>query len=162
MKKSDGLWCFCVDYRALNKQNVVKKFPIPVIYELLDELMGATICTKLDLKFGYHQFHMKAEDVSKTSFRTNEGHYKFLMNAIFRPHLRKFVLVFFDDILIYSRSQEDHKEHGRTILELLFQHFLVINGKKCRTCDFSPRSGSGLGENCGDFSMVDFRVDGIL
>lgn len=147
VKKADGSWRFCIDYTALNTTIVKDAFPIPIVNKLLDELDGAKLFTKLDLCSGYHQVCMNPADVDKMSFQPNNGLYEFLimpfalcnapatfqalMNDVMWLFLCQFVLVFFNDILIFSDSWVDHLCHLCAVLSTLEQHHLFVKRSKC-------------------------------
>eukprot|EP00253_Pinus_taeda_P010917 PITA_10917 len=147
VKKKDGTLRMCIYYRQLNKLTIKNKYPLPRIDELFDQVKGATVFSKIDLRSGYHQIRIKEEDIAKTTFRTRYGHYDFvvlpfgltngpatfmcLMNSIFHRYLDRFVLVFIDDILIYSRTMEEHHEHLRIVLQTLQEHQLYAKFSKC-------------------------------
>jgi hypothetical protein len=155
VKKANISWHFCVDYRALNEKTIKYKFPIPVVDELLDELHNAKFFTRMDLRIGYHQVWMHPDDIEKTAFYTHQGHFEFtvmlfvltnapamfqaLMNEILAPYIRKFVLVFFDDILIYGSTWAKHLQHVKMVFELLCWHHLFLKQSKfafgsCSVC----------------------------
>jgi hypothetical protein len=145
--KKYNSWHICPNFRALNKLTIKDKFTIPVIDDLLDELSGIQFFTKIDLHSSYHQIRMKEADIPNTTFITHEVHYDFLvmpfglcntpstfqslMNHVFRPFLRHFVLFFFDDILIYRKTWTYHLAHVDQVLHLLSQHQLFLKQSKC-------------------------------
>eukprot|EP00253_Pinus_taeda_P020306 PITA_20306 len=147
VKKKDGTLRMCIDYRQLNKLTIKNKYPLPRIDELFDQVKDETVFSKIDLRSGYHQIRIKDEDIAKTAFRTRYGHYEFvvlpfgltnalatfmcLMNSIFHPYLDQFMLIFIDDILIYSRTIEEHHEHLRIVLQTLREHQLYAKFSKC-------------------------------
>ena len=146
-KKKDGTLRLCIDYRQLNKLTVKNKYPLPRIDDLFDQLKGASIFSKIDLRSRYHQLRIKVVDVHKTAFRTRYGHYEFLvmsfgltnaptafmdlMNRIFRPYVDQFVVVFIEDILVYSKDRENHVTHLRVVLETLRKEQLYAKLSKC-------------------------------
>ncbi|KAL0546711.1 hypothetical protein IC582_016623 [Cucumis melo] len=147
VKKKDGSMRLCIDYRELNKVTVKNRYPLPRIDDLFDQLQGATVFSKIDLRSGYHQLRIKDEDIPKTAFRSRYGHYEFivmsfgltnapavfmdLMNRVFREFLDTFVIVFIDDILIYSKTEAEHEEHLRMVLQTLRDNKLYAKFSKC-------------------------------
>ncbi|XP_019248650.1 PREDICTED: uncharacterized protein LOC109227912, partial [Nicotiana attenuata] len=137
----------CIDYRQLNKVTIKNKYPLPRIDDLFDQLQGARVFSKIDLRSGYHQLKIRDSDVPKTAFRTRYGHYEFLvmsfgltnapaafmdlMNRVFRPYIDSFVIVFIDDILIYSRRLGEHEQHLRVVLQTLREQQLYAKFSKC-------------------------------
>ena len=148
VKKKDGSLRFCIDYKKLNRVTIHNQYPLPRIDELFDQLQGSRVYSKIDLRSGYHQLRVQESDVPKTAFRIRYGHYEFLvmpfgltnapaafmdlMNRVFQPYLDRFVIVFIDDILLYSGSSEEHSEHLRIVLQTLKEWQLYAKLSKCQ------------------------------
>jgi hypothetical protein len=146
VKKKDGTLILCMDFRQLNKVTINNKYPLPRFDDLFDQFKDAKIFLNIDLKSRYHHVRIKGEDIIKTTFRTRYGHYEFivvpfglsnapsifmcLMNGVFWEYLDKFVIIFLDDILVYSNSEEEHEHHLRMVLQVLRQHRLYAKLSK--------------------------------
>ncbi|GKA31150.1 putative reverse transcriptase domain-containing protein [Tanacetum coccineum] len=184
----------CIDYRELNKLTVKNRYPLPRIDDLFDQLQGSNVYSKIDLRLGYYQLRVREEDIPKMTFRTRYGHYEFqvmpfglmnapavfmdLINRVCKPFLDKFVIVFIDDILIYSKNKKEHEEHLKAILELLKKEELYAKFSKCKfwlpkTEARKPENiknedvGGMLIENSKDpkklrMEKLESRVDGTL
>ncbi|GKC33847.1 putative reverse transcriptase domain-containing protein [Tanacetum coccineum] len=147
VKKKDESFRMCIDYRELNKLTIKNRYPLPRIDDLFDQLQGSQYFSKIDLRSGYHQLRVHEDDIPKTAFRTRYGHFEFtmmpfglknasavfmnLMNRVCRPYLDKFIIVFIDVILIYSRTREEHEMHLGLVLELLKKEELYAKFSKC-------------------------------
>ncbi|GKE36020.1 putative reverse transcriptase domain-containing protein, partial [Tanacetum coccineum] len=147
VKKKDGSFRMCIDYRELNKLTVKNRYPLPRIDDLFDQLQGSSVYSKINLRSGYHQLRVREEDILKTAFRTRYGHYEFqvmpfgltnapavfmdLMNRVCKPFLDKFVIVFIDDIIIYFKNKKEHEEHLKAIPEFLKKEELYARFSKC-------------------------------
>jgi hypothetical protein len=147
VKKKDGTLRICIKFKQLNKVIVNNKYPFPRIDDIFDQLRGTQIFSKIDPRYGYHHVRIKYEDICNTSFRIRYGHYKFtmvpfgllnapnvfmcLMNGVFREYLDTFVIVFLDEILIYSNFKEEHEHHLRMVLRVLRGHQIYSKLIKC-------------------------------
>ena len=163
IKKKDGTLRMCIDYRALNNITIKNRFPIPLIDDLTDRLHGAKVFTKIDLRWGYNQVRIHEEDIEKTAFRTRYGHYQYkvmpfgltnapatfqaLVQDILKPLLDKSVIVYIDDILIFSKNDQEHQEHIRQVFKLLREHKLY---GKVSKCEFFKKSVAYLGHIISD------------
>ena len=147
VKKKDGTWRLCIDYRQLNKVTIRNKYSLHWIDDLFDQLQGAKVFSKIDLRSGYYQLRIRKSDIPKTTFKTRYGHYEFLVmsfgltnapvafmdliNRVFHPYLDRFVIVFIDNILVYSRSELEHERHLGLVLQTLRQYQLYAKFSKC-------------------------------
>ncbi|GKC12085.1 putative reverse transcriptase domain-containing protein [Tanacetum coccineum] len=147
VKMKDGSFQMCINYQELNKLTVKNCYPLPRIDDLFDQLQGSSVYSMIDLRSGYHQLRVREEDIPKTAFRTRYGHYEFqvmpfgltnapavfmdLMNRVCKPFFDKFVIVFIDDILIYSKNKKEYEEHLQAVLELLKKEKLYAKFSKC-------------------------------
>lgn len=177
VKKKDGTMRMCIDYRALNNVTIKNSYPLPRVDELFDRLQGSTIFSTIDLRSGYNQIRIVPEDVPKTAFRTRYGHFEFLvlpfgltnapatfmnlMHDIFRDYLDKFVIIFLDDILIYSRTPEEHSKHISMVMELLIRHRLCAKESKC---ELFRRSVEFLGHiiDSQGLHMMEDKIKAVL
>jgi hypothetical protein len=147
VEKKDGTQRMCVDYRLLNEDTIKNKYPLPRIEDLFDQMKGASVFSKIDLRSGYHQLKIRESDIPKTAFCTRYGlfeytvmsfgltnaptHFMYLMNKVFMEYLDKFVEVFIDDILIFSKTEEEHEKHLRMVLEKFRSNQLYTKFSKC-------------------------------
>ena len=147
VKKKDSSMRMCINYRRLNQLTIKNKYPLPRIDELFDQLQGAAYFSKIDLRSSYHQLRVRESDLPKTAFQTRYGHYEFLvmpfgltnaptvfmalMNKIFAQYFDQFTMMFIDDILVYSKSREEHEEHLRITLQLLRDNQQYAKLNKC-------------------------------
>lgn len=175
--KKDGTQRLCVDYRALNEVTIKNKYPLPRIDDLFDQLRGACVFSKIDLRSGYHQLKIRASDIPKTAFVSRYGLYEYtvmsfgltnapayfmyLMNKVFMDYLDKFVVVFIDDILIFSKTEEEHEEHLRLVLQKLRENQLYA---KLSKCEFWLKEVSFLGHviSQGGVSVDPGKVKDVL
>nr|GEY98381.1 retrotransposon protein, putative, Ty3-gypsy subclass [Tanacetum cinerariifolium] len=181
VKKKDGLFRMCIDYQELNKLMIENKYPLPRIDDLFNQLQGSSVYSKIDLRSSYHQLRIHEEDIPITAFRTRYGHYEFqvmpfgltntpavfmdLMNCVCKPYLDKFMIVFIDDILIYSKNKEEHGEHLKTFMKLLKDEkfneeeaFQTLKQKLCSALILSLPEGSEDFVVYCDASLRGFRA----
>jgi hypothetical protein len=177
VEKKDGSQRMCIDYRSLNEVTIKNKYPLPRIDDLFDQLRGACVFSKIDLRSGYHQLKIRNSDIPKTAFTTRYGLYEYtvmsfgltnaptyfmyMMNKVFMEYLDKFVVVFIDDILVYSKNEEEHAAHLRLVLQKLREHKLYAKRSKC---DFWLKEVSFLGHVVfeGGVSVDPSKVNDVL